>query len=495
MCLAGVSMSLGKVVRSSLWLYVGGVASNLLYFIYWLIASRMVSPSTVGTAAAVIGVASILAGVFSFGISQGTTRLLGQTHGRGDSRAFNLYFTSSFIMNICVYSILAITILIPGGLFGLSRYQLFFVAALVLSGAGLMNSLGPLFNSTLRTEVVAFSSVLSATFRLIFLVALLSPGLDFFGVIVTYIIGNISADAIYLYKCRELIRFEKPSLKSAKEILAASIPSWIPSLFATAGTWLGIIGVYGIAGSTQTGTYYMAFAMASLVYAIPTSLLSLMFPVLSGMDDGRKRATNRSVRLTFVILAPLAAAVIAYPTVPLGFLGTSYVSSSLTLQILLLGTIISPISLGFNSLIYAYGKYRYVTLLGLASNVPRVALYLLLVSMWGANGAAIAYVSGYLFEFAATAFLSKRVKYSIDLLPLLAMSSIPFALAILFYSINVFWVAGVVVILAVSFLSYARLGLVKRSDLAETASAFFSEKRLDELRPYADYIMRLLYGA
>lgn len=165
------------------------------------------------------------------------------------------------------------------------------------------------------------------------------------------------------------------------------------------------------------------------------------------------------------------------------------------MQILLLGTIVSPISLGFNSLIYAYGKYRYVTLLGLASNVPRVALYLLLVSMWGANGAAIAYASGLLFEFAATTFLSKRVRYSIDLLPLLAMSSIPFALPILFYSINVFWVAGVIVILAVSFLSYARLGLIKRSDLAEIASAFFSEKRLDELRPYADYIMRLLYGA
>lgn len=109
-----------------------------------------------------------------------------------------------------------------------------------------------------------------------------------------YIVESVASDLIYFYKLRGVIKFMKPSLEPIKEVIKAGIPSWIPSLLTTAGTWLGVLGIYGLAGSNQTGNYYIAFMIASVLYSLPSSFLSLMlFPVLSGMDDGRKRATNK----------------------------------------------------------------------------------------------------------------------------------------------------------------------------------------------------------
>ncbi|MCQ5363271.1 MAG: hypothetical protein NO482_07720, partial [Candidatus Methanomethylicia archaeon] len=62
-------MSLSRVIRGSLWLYISSIASNFLGYIYWLLAARFVDASTVGTGAAVVGVSSLITGLLSLGLS------------------------------------------------------------------------------------------------------------------------------------------------------------------------------------------------------------------------------------------------------------------------------------------------------------------------------------------------------------------------------------------------------------------------------------------
>jgi O-antigen/teichoic acid export membrane protein len=47
--------------------------------------------------------------------------------------------------------------------------------------------------------------------------------------------------------------------------------------------------VYFVIGGAATGFYFIAFAIAGIVYQLPASILTLMFPVLSGMEEGRKK--------------------------------------------------------------------------------------------------------------------------------------------------------------------------------------------------------------
>jgi len=488
-------MSLGRVIRSSLWLYVSGIASTFLGYVYWLVATRFVDASTIGSAAAVVGAASLIAGAFSLGLSSGATRMLGRSAGRQDREGISAYFTTSFLMSLSVYGAVSVLLfLLPWGFMGLTRYELLFVAALILIGSGSWGGiLSTLFSSTLRTEVNATASILSGILRLGLGALLLYMGTGFLGVIGGYIIAAVVAEAVYVFRCRGLVSIHKPTKGHAKELLLASMPSYIPSILGVAGTWMGVLGIYGLTGGEQAGTYYIAFMIAALVYSLPLTLLGLMFPVLSGMEDGRKRATSRSVKLTYAVIAPISALGLAYPWVPLGLLGASYVSSAFVLQILLLGTFVAPITSGFGSLIYAYGRYKLVTVLGVVSNLPRVILYLPLVAAWGDVGAAVSYVSGYFFALGAVLILSPKQGYKIGMKQILSALSIPLVLAFASYLLRLHWVLGTALVLSVSALAYARLGLITREDLREVSEAVLSKRQLSAIYPYTRYVLSILY--
>lgn len=489
-------MSLGKVVRGSLWLYIAGIASNLLGYIYWLVATRFVDASVIGSAAAVVGTASIIGGLFSLGLSSGATRMIGMAAGREDRVGISAYFLASFIISLAIYGLVSVLLfLLPPSLIRLTREELRFVAVLILIGSGSWGGiLSVLFTSTLRTEVNALASITSNLLRICLGTLLLYLNMGVTGVIGGYIIAALTLEAIYLIKCGGLVSTRRPTLYHVKELLKAGMPSYVPSLLSIAGTWLGVIGIYGLTGSEQAGTYYISYSVASLVYSLPTTLLGLMFPVLSGMEDGRKRATNRAVRLTYALIAPIAALGMAYPWVPLGLLGVEYIEGSFVLQILLIGTLVAPLNSGFSSLIYAYGRYRAVTIIGILSNLPRVLLYLPLVAVWGDLGAALSYVSGYFFAFVWILIISPRHGYKIEGRNIMPLFAIPLALAFLSSSLKLHWIFGTVFVLGSSILAYTRLSLIKKDDLREVSEGILSKRRIETVYPHAKYIMYILYG-
>jgi O-antigen/teichoic acid export membrane protein len=486
-------MSLNRVLRSSIWLYVSSVASSFIGFLFWLLASSFVPPSTIGDAAFIIGIVTLATSIFSFGAYSGATRLFGKAFGHNDQRLLNSYFVSILALMLSIYSIVALLTFLFGSFVGTTRLDIVFMSVLIILG-GWPSILTSLYNSILRTNVIALASILANIFKLVLGLVLLYIGWDFIGVMTAFVIFSLSQDLILIAMLRGSVSPSRPSLVSAKAVLKAGIPDYIPGLVATAGTWLGILGIYGFSGGTQTGTYYIGFQISLLVYSIPISLLGLMFPVLSGMEDGRKRAINNAIRLSFATTVPLAALGMAYAYVPLSLLGSSYVATSLTLQILMIGCLIAPITSGFYSLIYAYGNYRYVTLLGLSLNIPRVVLYPFLVAMWGDNGAAVAYVSGFFFALAAVIVMSRRINYSIGWKPSLELILIPLAITSIVYIGNLHWILGTTIILGVTIVAYARLGLIRRADLAEISGAFISRERLDRDVPLLRYLLRVLYG-
>ncbi|MDD1775863.1 MAG: oligosaccharide flippase family protein [Candidatus Methanomethylicus sp.] len=491
--MGAINLSLDKVIRGSFWLYLSGIASNFIAYIYWLLASRFVEPTAIGDAATIIGAVSIIVGFFGFGISSGATRMFGRANGQNDRTSLSSYFVSTLVVSVAFQLLAAVLVLTLGSLFGLTFLDTTFIAVLIaVSGwSGIVTSL---FSSTLQTSAIALASIISTILRLTVGLGLLYLGTGFVGIMVAFILTDTIYDVIMLFFCRKLVSFPRPTVAPIKEALKTGIPYWLPALVSTAGTWLGILGIHSLSGSYETGTYYIAFMIASIVYSLPNSFLGLMFPLLSGMEDGRKRATNRSIRLTLAVICPLAAVAIAYPYVPLSMLGESYVASSQALQILLVGCFVAPIAAGFSSLIYAYGKYRYVTLLGLATNIPRVALYAFLVALWGDNGAALTFIIGIFISLVAVYFMARKIGYSVGWSSPLVFASIPIAMAVIMMLTPINWVIGVLLILSVTLVAYARLNLITRADLNEIVTAFISQRRVEIIYPYAKYIMEVLYG-
>ena len=73
------------------------------------------------------------------------------------------------------------------------------------------------------------------------------------------------------------------------------------------------------------------------------------------------------------LVSPLAFVLAAYPEAPLSLLGREYVDAAPTLMLLASTIPATLISAGVSSLVYAYGMYTSVLILGLVGNCRRRA--------------------------------------------------------------------------------------------------------------------------
>ena len=495
-------MALGKVLRGSVWLSLGSILANFFGFIYWLLISPMVSPATIGKAATILAIQSLLLSTLSLGIPIGVRRFLGREYSRRDSIMMGKYFYSSliFILGLDVVTgLLFLSLGLLAGIIPLDLESILFTSILILVGMnGWPLLLVALFHSTLETEYVTMAQFITGLSRILIGVPLVYLGLNFYGLMLGYVIAAIAnAFTLLLFAKRWLHRLGAKfslSYRAVVDSLKAGLATWIPSILTLAGQWLGVLGLSGLVGSYETGTYFIAYAITSGLLAFPINTLNLMFPVLSGMEDGRKRAMGNAVRIASAIMYPLAFMLIAYPAFIPSFLGEAYLPASAPIMILAAGFLLAPLVNGYTYYAYALGKYRQVTLIGLAGNLPRMILYLLLIRELAEVGAATSFSLGFLFSLLAVIPLANRMNYRLNLKENAKILSIPLALYILAITLRLPPIIGITLILTLSYLSYTRLRILSKEDLRNLATALLSKEALAALSPYLRPILRILYG-
>ena len=282
------------------------------------------------------------------------------------------------------------------------------------------------------------------------------------------------------------------SMNALIDVLVAGIASWLPSIVVLAGQWLGVLFVFGSSGAVETGYYYVAYTISGVVLGVSTSILGLLLPVLSGMSDGRKRAASRALRISLLFMTPVAVFVAVYPWLPLSLLGREYVSASNILTILLFSSVPLAVTACINSLVYAYGYYGMVLGIGLSQNLPRIILYLFLVPRYGGLGAAISFTLGTYFGFLYSLLVARRIGFYLDTRSIGKTVAVPVFLGISSYFLGFHWVIGLIII-ASSYILYARLGLLSRRDLRDVLSAFISEKRIDKLYDRLRFLIDMVF--
>ena len=262
---------------------------------------------------------------------------------------------------------------------------------------------------------------------------------------------------------RTLIRFSD----SLRTLWKASVASWIPLSVETIGAQLGTIAVLGIQGSAQAGFYFVAFQISMGISAVIWALEGTTYPALSSMEDGRKRFAWRTIKVSLIILLPLSFAIIFYSVDVMQLFGYGYGEGSLPLKILLISVLPNAIMNGIGILTYAYGNYKHVLIIGLASTVPRLLLYLVLIPWFGGTGAALSYTLGTAIGFIASLVISKRIGMLIPWKEIALMTAIPLGLAYLFSTLNLHPLLGITLSIIISYLVYLKLTLIDKKDVQD----------------------------
>jgi len=443
-------------------------------YVLWLVLSALTTPSVIGIASTVISLSIIFSQIIDLAVPTGSTRFLGKSFSEGNAEDTQVLVKGSLLIlcsSIIVSSLLILVFkqwLTPS--FGI---DLTIILILLIGISVIVNLLRSILIASLKTKSLPKIMVASSMIRITLAIILVLFGTGATGITTGYVIGFGSAIILLsLTLVTNLKPVKKESTMSlfngCKSILVASVPSWIPRVLAVIGAHLGTGVVFGTYGADQAGSYFIAMAIFYAIDAIKNSLFSVAFPIVSAMDDKRKRLVWRIIKMSLIVSLPISSTAIVYSNETLGIIGPNYVQASIPLKIILLSIFPLTLILGISTLVYSYGNYWQVLAIGLGLNVPRVLLYFILVPMFGSVGAALSFTIGSIAGLIVSIIIAERVRMMIHWRELALIFVIPTGIALTFDYFHVIYIIGIPVILSLSIMLMIVSRILSKSEVQET---------------------------
>ncbi len=488
---------LSRIVKSGSYMYLTSITNNLGGYTYWLLISILAGPSPLGVTSAIIGLASLITSAFSFGIGSPIQKFIGECIGKGDIDCRRTYFWTSESFTLTVYPLVSIILFALAYLFGgYSNFtpKMLMTAAILVLINGINQVPMAYLVARLWTKTLFVISLISNSLKIITGTILVFYGYSWIGAITGYVIGSTITTSLTLRIALSEEGFN-PMLKIniLKNILKAGSSVWLPGFIVTVGQWLGVLAVFGYRTPAETGHYYAAYAIAMFLIAVSTVVLGVLLPVLSSMESGRELLAAKAARLAIVLVTPIAVFTAYYPGPILGLLGKSYVEASSTLSLLVLTSIPFIIIVTTSNLVFSYGKYRFVLLLGLSQALPRIALYPILTPTYGSFGAALSVLTGAIIGLIFAIVISRIVMFQHLYREYVLTLMIPFLIILLLNYYNIPWTIGVTGVL-ISYLVYAKLRILPESELLELLVALLGEERTRKFIERMHPIIKIIFN-
>jgi len=199
-----------------------------------------------------------------------------------------------------------------------------------------------------------------------------------------------------------LLRFELSlDLTLGRKLITFSIPLLFTSILAFVITWTDILMLGYYKGSEVVGLYGSASPLARLIPIFLNSAAFLYFPVVSqlyvqGKIGEMKRVYQVLTKWIFLLTLPIFIVMYLFPEFTIRFFfGDKYTPAALALQILALGFMFHT-SLGLNGLsLIVIRESNFILIANLVATVLNVLLNVLLIPIYGIEGAAISTAVSY----------------------------------------------------------------------------------------------------
>jgi O-antigen/teichoic acid export membrane protein len=461
-------MSKQEVGKGAAYLYLETISAMFGGYLFWLTMSKITTPDVIGASSTLISIVTIFVSVVMLGIPTGVQRFLGKSYLTDQVDTANVFIKASLLMlslSICGAA-LAIFVFRDWiySAFG-SDISLVLVSILLLGSTIVATLFRSVLVASLKTKILALVMIISTAGKFLVGVILVLLGTGIVGLTIGYSIYHMIASILLGAVIITTLKFSRKRLGSSsislketsKDLLRASSVAWIPFIITTIGLQAGTILVFGSLGAEQAGVYFIAFSIMNAIMSAMYSLFTIAYPVLSGMTDGRKRFAWKITKLAIFLSLPLSSCFIFYSEDIMEILGKEYVQAAEALQILLLSMLPVAVFTGVNSLVYAYGNYRQVLLIGLASSIPRTVLYFVFVPLYGSSGAAMGFTIGSIAGFIVAALIARRIGMKLVWKEITAIFVIPLGIAFIFNYLQINYILGISGTLIIAYLLMLRI--------------------------------------
>jgi O-antigen/teichoic acid export membrane protein len=465
------------VLKGATYIYIETIASIISGYIFWIIMSKIATTETIGISSTLVSFAAIVSVVASIGIPTGVQRFIGKYFSENkldDAKAFVITSLILICIGILVCSIMIL--IAQNWLYGIFGFEfgLIIISILLMGSAVISMLFRSIVISSLNTKSLPMIIITSSIFKLFLSILLvlmgtgaigLTLGLAFNHILSSILLGIL---VINVFKRSRINYLSIKFIDNCKNLLRSSVVYWIPFLITVIGSQLGTIVVFGSQGSNQAAVYFLALTIVTGLTSVMNSLFSIAIPALSALQDYRKRFAWQTIRLSAILLLPFSCSLIFYSEEIMRLIGDDYVKGSSFLEILLLSMLPMAILGGVNALVYSYGNYRQVLLIGLAMSIPRTILYFILVPTYGGTGAAISYTIGSLIGCVISIIISKKIGMLIFWKDLAAIFIIPTTIAFVLNYLELNYIIGILTTIVISYVILLKIHIITRSDILDS---------------------------
>ncbi|PIN89496.1 hypothetical protein COU57_05870 [Candidatus Pacearchaeota archaeon CG10_big_fil_rev_8_21_14_0_10_32_14] len=405
-----IDQSLKLVARSSIIIFAGIIISKILTYIYRIIIARQFGPEIYGVFSLILMMIGFLTPFINLGLNEGLLRFIPQWRGKNETKKieYATSFSTKFILlnSIIISGILflladfiSITLFKEPQLTPFTQIVAVFLIFMVFSRFLLIiiRSYEYVVIHTLLEKIIMTS------IHVLFLILLISIGLNSDSIIYSYVAGFIIVTIISYIYINKIIKLkfhsniddsEKKTIR--KELLFYSIPIMFSGIITVMFTWVDTFFIGYFLGTKDVGIYNAAVPIATLMLITQEIFLHLLYPIFNRefSKDNIKNIDNLSKQVTkwiFMINLPILLFVLIYPHYIINLLfGPEYVQASNSLRILSIGVFLSSIFYVSQRLILVKGKSKILFWDLFYTSILNIILNIILTPKLGINGAAFA---------------------------------------------------------------------------------------------------------
>lgn len=317
-----------------------------------MLAARLYSSEEVGLATALISSAGIIVSLSSFGLGTGIMRFLPRSVERSAllnsvwiiSMASALIFGTIFLAGIDIFSPALGSLKKPWFIAIFLLFLIFQISAGLLSSSLI----------ALRKAEYSFAQNLGLGLRIILLIPLTFAGvMGIFGSLgIAFAVTSIMGTYL-LYKLGIAI---SPILKKnvIREIIHFSLANYTADFLNIAESSILPILILNLIGAKEAAYFYVAFSIASLLYAVPNSMFMSMFIEGSHGEPLRKNML-KSFAAVGAIMIPAGIVIYFFGDVLLSLFNREYSENAFEILRLL---VLSAVFVTFNSMFIAVKRIQ-----------------------------------------------------------------------------------------------------------------------------------------
>ena len=375
------------------------LAATAAGFLTSVLAARVLGPAALGAGAVGLTLATIAALLANGGLNISSIYFLGR---RPEER--RLITHRSFTLGLCATALAALLVLLAAPvvsptLFGTGHADLLLATALVAAGIVSFELSGSLLlgldrrTAYLRTQVIEGVGSLFLVAGVFFVVTATPAGYLVGAALAALLAAGFATVVAQRTVGGRMAAFD---VGFARESLALGLRGQVGNVLQQLNLRLDLLLVPLFVDLRAAGVYLIAVRMSEVVSQIASASSAYLFPAVSRRDAGDTALTERTVRITLIVVmaSGLVIALLA-PLLLEVFFGPDYAAGAGALRI----TMVAMIPLSLNRLmagdLKGRGRAGLVSISAGCALVATVAFDLLLIPPFGIEGASLASLIAY----------------------------------------------------------------------------------------------------